>query len=337
LLPQRNWGRLRTLLIRRLEFAGADFSRLPEGPVRWAPPPLYTNLAFHGLPLQPYLQVTTTRTLEALAAGQDRYIASAFLLPRRGWAASQTDLAVLLRLSAAEGAALFQRPLGTPREHKRHRLYNLVTFAAQIAASFPDSVIDDAEDTFLVRVGGYRFGVEAGRPAALQAGDYGRYGKPCALRLPGGLLRDLPRGPEVLAPAGPYASLYLWMGENPGAVQTPTAARLALRILWWGRHQAPSGSLLDRLRVTLKEARQILQQARRFEEYEQPLQALRELLVPELTSESQFNATFGKSAAARQHPLPTKLRDRWHGLITQLEEEFLEEPTHGADPTGVVS
>lgn len=309
-------------------FRAAGFSyrsaRGPEPkPQRWDRPPLFTDLLLAGQPLQEFLGVGTRLAVDELADVYERFIAG-YLYSRRFHSQHSDEwLRRSCKLGYYEGHSLFTRPAAL--RLGLHR--NLMEFAALVAYNAPAD-IEHGKGTFTVFAvrEGLKFGVSGGRLVTnlrrarrkiTVCHPLSRVPRPC----------DLPRGSRApLGQATFFDTLREWLERHEARLGTFGAAlQLGLQILWW---RVMPGTVPGRLRLlaayeySADALSAACEEARRYDSFDNPVQALKNLLHPTFMTMREFVEMFGDPHRKLTRPVPASIRQKWDQAINSLDPAY---------------
>jgi hypothetical protein len=290
-------------------------------PYTWQRPPLTTEEVLLGIPLQQFLKIPVRLDIDELADIYEQFVAGAVrqrtLHRRRGahhWLCRQLDMK----------AAAF-RTLFVPLEFNAERLglhLTLMQFAALVAYNVPCH-IEQGPDTFAAvsEVEGYQFGVRNGQLVTNMPGL--RPTIPVrGLYVADGNLQDIARGAaEMSETINLYDVTRHWLDLRAGDLGLDYEPfQLALSVSWWR-----TGGIFPELlwELTLRErSRQSLEraldEARAYDNYEAPLEVLRDIFVPQFITAQMFKRRFGNPESPVRMPLSAFTRRRWDEAIDEL-------------------
>lgn len=315
-------GELSHLLRCTLEEVGFDWraaSAEPYAPVEWARPPLFTDMELRGSPLQPHLAVPVSRELEEIVDTYERFIAGyirSSLFRSKG---SDGWLAKELKMRRDSASMLFVPP-GFNRQRLDLHL-NLVQMAVLVQYNF-ETVLEQGPGTYKVTTvpDGYVFGVE---DRALCSNLRRKVKTIKVAGLNTDRLLRLARG-EPVTPARPslFDTIAKWAQARQvyfGDDYEPL--RLALQTLWW-RSAGVSPPTLEALKqlTSSKEAlRMAVKEAARWRDHEEPLTALRLMLVPEFLNRRRFSELFGNPEQWSGRQITPELANRWDNALMEID------------------
>lgn len=324
---------LSKLVAERLQIAGVDSLRLERATdriqqVHWTRPPLFTDLMFDGKPLQNWLNIEVGVDFEGFVAAYEEFLQmQVFGRPKFGtisWASRA------LGITRSEATLLFSD--GSPRKGRRReslkqRLLNTVAFAALAKMNYPLDEETEGPATYVVGVGGYRFGVDCGKVYTNLGRSKGLSARITVLRHNSSLLLAGRTNPIRTQDTTTSNLSRVWAlaaaaTDNVGG-ENPEAFKFAVNFLWWcsrGQEYAAINQAIAPGHVK-SVVQQALHLARGFENFSAPYAQVQELLKPFMRPE-EFRERFGYSPKG---PLSLQRRQQWYMALDQLAHELLEQ------------
>jgi hypothetical protein len=284
-------------------------------------PPLFTDLRLGSEPLQVYLSLPVPGPVDALADVYERFI-TVYLISKAYIAEPPQEwLKRALALPRQLGESHFVEAVF--HTHRLSLHLNLMEFAALAAYNHPVDV-EHGPTTFAVtsRRTGLRFGVKDGQMISNMRRR--RQTIPVrSLLVKEGRLVDIPRGRPRSWGAPLFDVLHAWVDRQAGRLGgLASALHLGLEILW---ARTPPGSLPHELRMlgTYERSREALvdacKEARRYEQFDDPVSTLKQLFAPEFIPVSEFIELFGHPDRRVMRPVPEAVRQRWDRAIDALD------------------
>jgi hypothetical protein len=308
-----------------LKGAGFDWrcvSGPAPSPMYWRRPPLVTDAELSGQPLMPHLAIPVKLRADGFVDIYERFIAGYVRRKTYHDTPSPAWLKKELGLAGQQARLMFTEP-----EFDQVRLghhLNLVQFAALVHYN-TESLVQRGSNTFKVTTlpDYYVFGVLDGQLVTNQT----RPAKPIAVRFlhdEDGDLQNAARGeaeadehPSILERVMQWAvSRREWMGaaDYQGLI-------VALRLLWWRSKRHAYESLRElTLRSHSDEAREkAFELARGHRNFEQPLESIQQILVPQFMGLKQFRLLFSNPQQQRKRRPTEATHRRWDTVLDKLE------------------
>lgn len=293
----------------------------------WQRPPFHTGLVLAQRPLQEHLAVPCNRSVDDLVDIYERFIGG--YVRGRKFGAQKPDFFIARSLGVH---LLSARQLFVPPAEGRLRLdlhLMLVQFA-QLVAYNHECEVEEGEDTFAVTVAeGLQFGVRCGKLISNLRRQPRREIPVRFLRAEGGSLANIARGTPVMLDHGTaYDTVRYWLTREEAKLgMEAEPLQFALNLLWWRTAGVPLLSLqsLACAEGSDEALHEALQLARQFESFDDPLQALHDIFVPQFLSQPRFSKLFGSVYQTRAKGYSPRMKQKWLTALEELEPMTAEQ------------
>lgn len=296
-------------------------------------PPLASQAVLDNLPLNAVMGARTEVPLTEFCQTYEKFCQLSFYRRHDLSSLAFIKKGLALPKEVAEFYFKFDETEDVEKWHKQNYM-RLLAFAQSAKVSFGGDTMMDTSTSFVVRCGEHTFGMYSGRPIVRDRVDpraeYHRMIHPAGLsyawkRTAYNLL------PNMIDAA--YAELLVT--EIPDELKFSILQGLSM--LRHGKGELEFKKLvvprLPFVKVDFMTAKNLLEQAKQFEHFDDPVFELRSLLVPALISARRFRVLFGGRYVGVGSQMRYCIWTRWHKKLQELEEELLN-AVETDQPTG---